>query len=70
MEFFIPKHYLNPVGLPPGVTPTMEFPVDVTVNELGVTEVELELSPYKSLRRYQDQFYFERKVVVKKIRVL
>jgi hypothetical protein len=70
MEFFIPKHYLNPVGLPPGVTPAMEFPVDVTVNERGVTEVELELSPYKSLRRYQDQFYFERKVVVKKVRVL
>jgi hypothetical protein len=70
MEFFIPKHYLNPVGLPPGVIPMMEFPVNVTVNERGVTEIELELSPYKSLRRYQDQFYFERKVVVKQVRVL
>ena len=70
MEFFIPKHYLNPVALPPGVTPTMEFPVSVTVNEQGVTEVTLELSPYKSLRRYQDQFYFERKLVVKQVRLL
>lgn len=70
MEFFIPKHYLNPVTLPPGVTPTMEFPVSLTVNEQGVTEVTLELSPYKSLRRYQDQFYFERKLVVKQIRLL
>ncbi len=70
MEFFIPKHYLNPVTLPPGVIPTMEFPVAVTVNEQGVTEVTLELSPYKSLRRYQDQFYFERKLVVKQVRVL
>lgn len=70
MEFFIPKHYLNPVTLPPGVTPTMEFPVDVTINERGVTEIELELSPYKSLRRYQDQFYFERKLVIKQVRVL
>jgi hypothetical protein len=70
MEFFIPKHYLNPVTLPPGVTPTMEFPADVTIHEQGVTEVTLELSPYKSLRRYQDQFYFERKLVVKQVRVL
>jgi hypothetical protein len=70
MEFFIPKHYLNPVSLPPGVIPTMEFPVNVTVNEQGVTEVTLELSPYKSLRRYQDQFYFERKLVVKQVRNL
>ena len=70
MEFFIPKHYLNPVTLPPGVTPTMEFPVDVTVNAQGVTEITLELSPYKSLRRYQDQFYFERKLVVKQVRML
>lgn len=70
MEFFIPKHYLNPVTLPPGVTPTMEFPVNVTISERGVTEIELELQPYKSLRRYQDQFYFERKLVVKQVRAL
>ena len=70
MEFFIPKHYLNPVSLPPGETPTMEFPVNVTISERGVTEIELELQPYKSLRRYQDQFYFERKLVVKQVRVL
>jgi hypothetical protein len=48
----------------------MEFPVNVTISERGITEIELELSPYKSLRRYQDQFYFERKLVVKQVRVL
>ena len=70
MEIFIPKHYLNPVSLPPTVTPSMEFETAISVAESGVTEVLLELSPYKSLRRYQDQFYFERKVLVSHVKNL
>lgn len=64
MEIFIPKHYSNPVSLPPGDTPSMDFPGSYTVTENGVTEIQIEIQPYKSLRRYQDQFYFERKVSV------
>ncbi len=67
MEIFVPKHYLNPVSLPPGVAPNMEFPASFTVNEQGVTEVQLEIRPYESLRRYRDQFLFERKVVVTRV---
>lgn len=70
MEVFIPKHYLNPVSLPPNVTPSLEFQTAISVSESGVTEVLLEISPYKSLRRYQDQFYFERKVVVSHVKNL
>jgi len=70
MEIFVPKHYLNPVSLPPGITPAMEFTVSLSVQESGVTEVLLEISPYKSLRRYQDQFYFERKIVVSHVKNL
>ena len=42
----------------------MEFPASFTVNEQGVTEIQLEISPYASLTRYQDQFYFQRKIVI------
>jgi hypothetical protein len=70
MEIFIPKHYLNPVWLPPDVAPSMQFDANITVAERGVTELVLEISPYKSLRRYQDQFYFERKIVVKSVQTL
>lgn len=70
LEIFIPKHYLNPVGLPPGTKPSMDFETAISVNEGGVTEVTLEIAPYKSLRRYQDQFYFERQVVVSKVESL
>jgi hypothetical protein len=68
MEIFTPKHYVNPVSLPPGVTPSMEFVGSYTVAENGVTEISLEIEPYKSLRRYQDQFYFERKISVVGVR--
>jgi hypothetical protein len=64
MEIFIPKHYVNPVALPPGISPSLDFPGTYTVAENGVTEIEIEIQPYKSLRRYQDQFYFERKLTV------
>ena len=70
MEIFVPKHYLNPVSLPPNVTPSLEFQTSIPVAESGITEVLLEISPYKSLRRYQDQFYFERKVVVSHVKNL
>jgi len=64
MEIFIPKHYLNPVMLPPDVAPSIDFPGTYTITENGVTEVELELAPYQSLVRYQDMYYFERKIAV------
>ena len=70
MEIFIPKHYLNPVGLPPGIAPSIDFTGSYTVHESGVTQVEVEIQPYKSLRRYQDQFYFERKVSVVRVQAL
>lgn len=70
MEIFIPKNYLNPVTLPPGVAPSMEFKTTIPVNESGVTEVVLELAPFKSLRRFQDQFYFDRQVVVTRVQAL
>jgi hypothetical protein len=64
MEIFIPKHYLNPVSLPPGTTPSIDLPASFSVSEQGVTEIQLELSPYASLTRYQDQFYFQRNIVI------
>jgi hypothetical protein len=64
MEIFIPKHYLNPVTLPPNVAPSMDFTGSFPVTENGATEITLEVQPYKSLRRYQDQFYFERNIAV------
>ncbi len=64
MEIFIPKHYLNPVTLPPSVAPSMDFTGSFPVTENGATEITLEVQPYKSLRRYQDQFYFERNIAV------
>jgi hypothetical protein len=70
MEIFIPKHYLNPVGLPPGVAPSLDFTGSFAVQENGITEVTVEVQPYKSLRRYQDQFYFERKISIVRVQAL
>jgi hypothetical protein len=67
MEIFIPKHYLNPVQLPPGVEPGMSFDVPFTVSEGGVTEISLEIYPYQSLSRYRDAFYFDRQVIVSNV---
>jgi hypothetical protein len=50
--------------LPPDVAPSIDFPGTYTITENGVTEVELELAPYQSLVRYQDLYYFERKIAV------
>lgn len=67
MEIWIPKHYLNPVQLPPGVEPGMRFDIPFTVVDGGVTEIKLEIYPYQSLSRYRDAFYFDRQIVVSNV---
>lgn len=67
MEIFIPKHYLNPVQLPPGTEPGIGFDIPFTVVEGGVTEIRLEIYPYQSLSRYRDAFYFDREVIVSNV---
>lgn len=59
---FVPKVYVNPVQLPPGTHPQMQFPTKITVHEGGVTQVNLEILPYSSLTRYRDSYLFARKV--------
>ncbi len=57
---YIPKYYVNPVQLPPGTLPQMSFPLSFTVQEDKVTQIDVEISPFKSLKRYQDLFLFNR----------
>lgn len=65
-----PKRYLNPVQLPENVSPLLEIPLSVTLQEGKITEVELEIYPFRSLRRYRDTFLFERIIKVVRIRQL
>lgn len=61
---FVPKVYMNPVQLPPGTNPQMQFPVHITVAEGRVTQVNLEIFPFNSLYRFRDSYLFGRKMVV------
>ncbi|MBM4160363.1 MAG: hypothetical protein FJ217_04595 [Ignavibacteria bacterium] len=61
---FLPKVYMNPVQLPPGTHPQMQFPAKITVNEGRVTQVDLEIFPFSSLYRYRDSYLFGRKIRV------
>jgi hypothetical protein len=61
---FIPKVYQNPVQLPPGTRPPMQFTTSIKVNEGRVTQVNLEILPFRSLTRYRDSYLFDRKVNV------
>lgn len=61
---FVPKVYMNPVQLPPGTTPQMQFPVHITVAEDRLTQVNLEIFPFSSLYRFRDSYLFGRKMMV------
>lgn len=61
---YIPKIYVNPIILPPGVAPVMSFPGNYTVQEDRTTEVIVEIAPFESLHRFQDAFLFDRKVLI------
>ncbi len=67
---YIPKYYVNPIQLPPGAAPQMSFPLSFTVQEDKTTEIEIEISPFKSLKRYQDLFLFNRTMRVAGVRTM
>jgi len=59
---YVPKPYMNPIQLPPGTQPQIMFPVKIAVSEGQVTQVNLEILPFKSLSRYRDAYVFSRQV--------
>lgn len=61
---FVPKVYQNPVALPSGATPQVQFPAHITVHENRVTQIDIEIAPFRSLSRYRDSFLFDRKMKV------
>lgn len=61
---YIPKIYINPIVLPPGVPAVMSFPGTYTISDDRTTEVVVEIAPFESLSRYQDAFLFNRKVQI------
>jgi hypothetical protein len=67
---YIPKIYINPIVLPPGVPAVMSFPGSFTMQEDRTTEVVMEIAPFESLQRYQDSFLFNRKIVVVSVTTL
>ncbi len=67
---FIPKLYVNPIQLPPGTPPQLFFTTPITIQEDRTTEIDLEILPFQSLSRYQDTYYFDRKISVVGTRIL
>ena len=64
---FNPRLYNNPVQLPPGTTPQLPFTGTFSVQDDKVTQIDIEILPFKSLTRYQDTFLFDRQVRIVKI---
>ncbi len=64
----IPRQFNNPLQFPPGVTSVMDFPREITINAGRVTQFDLVIDPYKSIRRFQDSYIFDRKISVSQVK--
>lgn len=64
----IPRQFNNPLQLPEGVSSIMELQHSVTVKSGQVTQMDLVIDPYKSIRRYRDAYIFDRKVSVAQVK--
>ncbi len=67
---YIPKLYVNPIQLPPGIPPQLFFPTPFSIEEDRVTQIDIEILPFQSLHRYQDSFLFDRKMQVVRVQTL
>jgi len=64
VDTYIPVPYQNPISLPDSVSPVIGFYQAYSVREGGTTEINLEIDPFASLKRYRDFYVFSRKMRV------
>lgn len=62
--------YRIPTELPPGAESIMVFEYDYEVSERKVTEIYIQISPFKSMSRYLDSYQFSRIVEITGIKYL
>lgn len=64
IEVFVarPRQFRNPLELAEGTRPIMDFAYPIDVKEGGITEVEMEILPFQSIRRYKDAYIFDRRL--------
>ncbi|MCX8010020.1 MAG: hypothetical protein N3A61_02610 [Ignavibacteria bacterium] len=63
------KRFNNFVELPPGENLLISLPVDFEVKEGRVTQIDVQINPFKSVQRYRDlyRFYRENNVKIAKV---
>ena len=54
----------NPVELPPGEKLLVFFPQNFRVEEDRVTQIDIQISPFKSIKRYRDVYQFYRQMEI------
>jgi hypothetical protein len=70
IEVFVarPRQFRNPLQLPDGVTPIMNLSRPIQVNKGRITEINMEILPFQSVRRYKDAYIFDRKVSIASVK--
>lgn len=58
------KKFENSINLPPGEKLLMEFFQDFKISENRVTQVNFQISPLKSIKRYRDVYHFYRQMKI------
>ncbi len=71
-EVFVarPRQFRNPLQLPDGTTAIMNFQQSIQVDAGRVTQIDLEVYPFQSIRRYKDSYLFDRKVKITRVQIL
>jgi hypothetical protein len=64
----IPRQFHNTMQLAEGVSLIMNLTHPVTINPGKVTQMDLVLDPYKSIKRFQDAYIFDRKISVARVK--
>lgn len=58
------KTFENPIELPNGAKLLIAFDVNFNISSEKVTQIDVQLSPFKSIKRYQDSYQFFRQMKV------
>jgi len=60
--------YTIPVKIPEEENLLLDFDFEYEVSEHGTTEINLQIAPFASVRRYRDSYIFQRDVIVSSVK--
>ncbi len=65
----IPRRFRNPLERPKGVSRILNFPSPITIESGKTTQIDMEIYPFRSIRRFRDSYLFDPQINIERVKI-